>query len=65
MQFQMEVGEAADVRISLVMQTVYDATFKRIVTYVVKRLIILDSRKRIISEDIMWQWWNEKEQLLK
>jgi hypothetical protein len=32
---------------------------------VVKRLIILDSRKRIISEDIMWQWWNEKEQLLK
>jgi hypothetical protein len=49
----MEVGEAADVRISLVMQTVYDATFKRIVTYVVKRLIILDSRKRIISEDIM------------
>jgi hypothetical protein len=32
MQDQMEIGQAADVHIPLVMQTVFDATFKRIVT---------------------------------
>jgi hypothetical protein len=29
----MEIGQAADVHIPLVMQTVFDATFKRIVTW--------------------------------
>jgi hypothetical protein len=32
MRDQMEVGQAAAVHIPLVMQTLYDATFKRIVT---------------------------------
>lgn len=33
MRDQMEVGQAAAVHIPLVMQTLYDATFKRIVTW--------------------------------